>query len=288
MGCFSAPKTKAVSTMDPLLQQQVMNPLTQQMGESLFGAAGTPAVYKSTGCFGTGPKQLVSPATEGTQGAFTGAPADWAYQGQRVAGTTPLQQGAFDWAGQLPGQMSALMNQAPNFDATRQYTAELWNRDIAPGIMERFAGMGGAASGGAQKALQRAGETVSLGMASQLAPMELQARQGAAQLGLQGLGAMGTMGAEQRNIAQQGLTGQQQQFYESSPWNHPAMQYLFPTANASQRQLTQESGGMGYSALTGMAPALGMGLTGGIGGWLNPAAGSTFGAGWTSALGGMK
>jgi len=274
--------------MDPLLQQQVMHPFTTQMGTALFGTPGTPAQYSNPNfierLFGVQP-QLLAEATAGTPGAFTGGTPDWAYQGQRVAGTSPLQQGAFNWASQLPGQMSNLMNQAPNFDATRQYTAELWNRDIAPGIMERFAGMGGAASGGAQKALQRAGETMSLGMASQLAPMELQARLGAAGLGLQGLSAMGTMGAEQRNIAQQGLTGQQQQFYESSPWNHPALQYLFPTANATQRQLTQTAGGMGRSLLGAGLGMAGSALTGGMLGMIPGMGVGGFTGGMTKALG---
>ena len=288
MGCFSKPKVEAKSTMDPMLQSKVMYPFFDEMSTSLFGpgqGSSKPGCFgnnlRASGCFG-------SRANE-QQGAF-GGDTSWVYPGQRVAPTSPLQQQAFDWASQYPGQVQAMqgmglgmLGQAPNFDATRAYTGRLWNEDIAPSVMERFAGLGTADAGGAQRGLQRAGEQTALGMASQLAPMELQARLGAANLlpslggmGSQGMQTTGLMGGEQRAIGQQGMDANMARFYESQPWNHPMLQYMFPSASASQMQLVNKPGGMGYSMLTGMAPAVGTAVTGGLGGM---ASGMGFGQG---------
>lgn len=286
MGCFSKPKVEAQSTLDPNLQRHIMDPMIGQMREHLFGLPGM-----REGMPWLGGQTL--PGREPVPGAFTGAAPTWAFGGPRVAGASPLQQQAFNWAGQLPGQTQAmqgmgmnLLGQMPNFDATRQHTAMLWDRDIAPSVMERFAGAGNAMSGGAMQAMGRAGGQMALGLASQLAPMELQAKQGAAamlpamhNMGLSGMQASGLFGAEQRGIQQQQLDANRELWHEQQPWAHPMLNLMFPTAQATQRQLTQQPGGMGYSFLTGVAPAVaGAGL------------GLAFGgpAGAAAVLGGMN
>jgi len=255
MNCFSKSKTDTKPTMDPLARYYVLSPLAGEFRRQLSGAGG----------------------------AFKGGDPTWAYQGQRTAGTSPLQSQAFGAAGGLGNQAAAyqnyginMLNQAPNFDATKAYTASLWNSDIMPSVMEQFAAQGGAASGGAQKALMRAGQQTSLGLASQLAPMELQARQGAAaqlpalyNMGLSGLNTQQQLGMQQRGIEQERLTGLMNQFYESSPWAHPALQYAGGMMGTGQT-LYQKPAGMGYSALMGpmqmMGQAMGSGLSSAMGG----------------------
>jgi len=283
MGCFSAPSVKNQSTADPYMGRHVIAPFARFAGQELFGAD-------------RGEKDIF-----GQGGIFQQPTADWVYPGQRIAPPTSLQQGAFDWAGGIPGQTQTMQNfgmdmlgQAPNFGATKDYTARLWEEDIAPQVMETFAGMGTSDSGGAQQALQRGGERVALGMAAQMAPMELQARLGAASalpamqnMGLEGMRYMGTMGAEQRGLQNEALSVPMSQFYESQPWNHPLMSMVMPSISAAQGQLYQQPGGMGYSALTGMAPAVGTALTGGVAG-LEMFGGAGFGKGALQALGGMS
>jgi len=268
----SDPET--ISTVDPYVKQQLLDPLTQQISQQLFGQGATePNFLEKLAGFFTGE---IPSGTPGYGGAFTGGEVDWAYPGQRVADTSTLQNQAFTGAENLGTQANALqslgaslLGNSPNFAATKDYTGQLWNEYIAPNVMETFGGMGAGDSGGAMKALSRAGQQTALGLASQLAPMELQASQGAAallpslqQMGLDATNTQAALGTLQRGIGQEQLTSGQQAWEESQPWNHPLMQYLFPTANMYSTGITGGQEGLLSGALSGLGGAVGQGLGG--------------------------
>lgn len=203
------------------------------------------------------------------------------YGGQRLAEPSAFQTGAFDIAGMAPtgrrqfGQFQRGLENIATQDInkllapTQQYVGRLWQEDIAPSVMEQFAGMGAAESGGAARALGRAGERTALGLASTLAPYQLQA-QGqqmqaipqAAQFPFQQAGAMYGMGQMQRGLQQQPLDLAMQKWSEQQPWNNPALNFISPILGSSPYQNVgvNKPAGLGYSMLSGMAPGLGMGL----------------------------
>lgn len=218
------------------------------------------------------------------------------YGGQRVAGLAPQQLMAMGLGGMLPGGIGAAQGQAMGtlgkflggdgssmLDPVYQYGRKLWSEDIVPSVMERFAGMGTAASGGAQKALSRAGERFGLGMMGTMAPMELQARGqqlqavpmagDVAQWQIPAIQSLMGLGGVQRGVGEQQLGAQAQQWQEAQPYANPMLQFLGSVlpygAPAFENIVKPESAGMGYSLLTGMAPGVGQGMgQAGLGGVL--------------------
>jgi hypothetical protein len=244
-GFFDQPSTEWRVPYSDFMKTNIYNPLTAAIGGNLFG-------------------------TQGQPGAFTGAdPSSW------VAPISPLQQGAFDWAGQLPGmtnryqqlgtQAAGAAAQPINFGALTNQAGNLWNRTIMPSIMERMAGMDAASSGGTADALGRAGESLTSDLFAQMVPLELQGRQQQLQAGnlyqqlagmpLEPLKYMDVFGTQQREISQ-----------EAFPWNNPMMQYLLPMLGAGQQTAYQTAGGLGNQMLGVGLGAAGAGLAGaGIG-----------------------
>lgn len=224
-----------------------------------------------------------------------------------VAGPSALQQQAFGLAGQVPGQIGqfqgmgqqalrGLLDQ-PQFDPTaitktfepvRQFATKMFEEDITPQIMGRFAQMGGARSSGAQTALARAGSNLAANLSAQMAPYQFGAReaslgrqfagQQAAIPGAMGLGQMPLAGASQLyNIGagQRGIRAQQM----AEPWQNPALNFL------QMALATPGFGNVGFQGfrqpgiMESIIPAAGMAM----GGYLQQP-----GTGLGSLFGGLK
>lgn len=256
MGCMSAPSTKMKSTMDPKFAQQVYSPFVSQLGGQLFGTPATTQTTYSNWWDELLGRNGTTTTTPGTPGAFTGASPDWAYSGQRVADLTPMQSDTFNMAGSLGLQNTRdLLNGTWMSPITAQ-AQNLWNRTIMPSVMNQQSAMDSAGSGGTMDRLAVAGQDLSTQLAGQLAPLSLQA----SQIGMANLGNLSTQGMLQQQQAQNQLNASQQLWNEQQPWNHPLMQYFNSTGGMNQMTPVQQAGGMGYSALSGMAGGLGQGL----------------------------
>jgi len=275
---FGGPSVDTMSTVDPYLKEQVVDPLVGQIGQNLFG---TPAqysqpsgidqfLYNLTGGKLGSTSQQTSP---GQPGSFGGSEADWVFPAdQRVPGYQPLQQQYFQSLGQLaPQQLQQLQGiaggQAP-LDDIYNYGTRYASDVITPQVMERFAGLGTASSGGAAKGLARELGNYGLGLNAQMAPLALQnqAQQ------LQALGQMGDVqnqlamgGAQQFDVEQARANAQLSAFNEANPYNHPGLRYLATLLGGTQQEPVQNSGGMGYSLLSGLAGSEGVGNAVGAG-----------------------
>ncbi len=289
MSLFQGPSNEWKTPIDPAAYNQLFLPMTNQTAGQLFGTPGTPATPGQTtyanpllGLFGLGGSTTTpgTPGTPGTLGSFGGASPNWVYQGPRTAGYSPLQQQTFNWAGTIPDQTSYYQNlglnaanaaaQPMNYDALLGNAANLWNRTIMPSVMNRQSGMDAASSGGTADALARAGGDLSSNLFAQMAPLELQARQqqlaaanqfqSLGQMPLEAMKYMDLFGTQQRDIMQQGLTGEQQRFTESLPTNSPYMQLLSMLLQNGQQTAVQQPAGIGYSMLSGASQGLGAAL----------------------------
>lgn len=266
MGCFSGPEAPdAGDQWTDFQARQLARPLTGAVGYNLFG---------------------------GTQGsAFPTFQTDpYLYQGPYAAPMSSLQQQYFDAApGVMGSQMETLgriaNGQAP-MDAMYRYGQRFAEDVITPNVMERFAGLGTANSGGAMKGLARELGTYGLGLTSQIGQAGLEnQRQQIAAVGAMNpaLSQLGLAGGEQRNIAQQMISGD----INRSRALHPL---LSPTAQQAMNLLgfrvtpQPEPAGMGYSLLAGAAPAIGGAALGGIGGALSTAPNMSFGQGMLYGL----
>lgn len=190
------------------------------------------------------------------------------YQGERYAPVSPellqMGQGALqNLSGGLEDVFSPIYQQAQN----------LWQQQIAPGVMERFAGMGAAMGGGAESALAREGQNLSTNLGAQLAPLWLQA-----QTALPGM-AQQYSGWEQAN-RQAPLTVAQQQWGEQQPYSNPYLQMMgqiLPNSGQyTSPYLSQSAPSFGSSLLTGLGTNLAgqlgsMNLLGSFGGGLGAA-----------------
>ena len=76
------------------------------------------------------------------------------------------QQGLENLSGGIEEAFAPMYQQAEN----------LWNQQIMPGTMERFAGMGNAMSGGAASALAREGQNLTTNLGASMAPLWLEAQ----------------------------------------------------------------------------------------------------------------
>lgn len=190
------------------------------------------------------------------------------YEGQRYA---PYDQQYLGMGQQaLQGMMGGMEDV---FKPIYDYTSQMWNEQIAPQTMERFAGMGAAQSGGAADALARAGQGLTMGMGAQLAPMYLQ--------NLQQLpGQIRAQGSLEQQLAQQPLDIQKQQWLEQQPYQNPYLgmtQSVLPYGSPwVENYAQQQPASMGYSALTAMAPALGSAIGGPLLGGLGSLMGGLF------------
>lgn len=219
MGCFSAPSTKVqqVSTLSPR-QDTWMG----QLGQFLMPMLGQ-----------AGPS----------------------YSGQRVAGLSPLQTGAFDLAGAQGMQSTRDLFNGTWMSPIRSQAENLWNRTIMPSIMNQQASMDAAGSGGTMDRLAVAGQDMSTQLAGMLAPLSLQANQ----IGMSGLGSLLGFGGQQQGQTQNELQALQQQWYEQQPLFNPVLSQLgLLFGQQTENIASQKPGGMGYSMLgTGVGSLLG-------------------------------
>lgn len=166
--------------------------------------------------------------------------------------------------------MGALENlsggQEDVFDPIYDYTQRMFEDVVAPEVMERFAGMGAAMSGGAAQALAREGGTLALGMGAEMAPLWLQS-----QAALPGL-AQG-LGAYEQQTRQEPLTVAQEIFEAQQPYANPYLnltEKVLPYSGVHQANLLgtrQDDENFGEGMLRGMAPMLGAGIGGAMMGW---------------------
>lgn len=204
------------------------------------------------------------------------------YQGQRVAGMTPMQLQAWDMAGRLPEQAAGL--QGASVDAIQRATSpistdwmnpifnaatDFFNSSIAPQVMNNFAATGSADSGMAQANLAGAGASLAQQLAGQLAPYYHEAQMANRQnlmnapgqygnvlnLGLNALSPVAAAGGEQRGYNQQMLDTQRQIWSEYDPLANRAIQMMGPALGTSafENVLTQSTNPL----MSGMAAGLG-------------------------------
>jgi hypothetical protein len=167
---------------------------------------------------------------------------------------------------QLSGLQGIANSQAP-LNAMYQYGQRYANDVITPNVLERFAGLGAADSGGAARGLARELGTYGLGLSSQIgqAGLQNQAQQ------LQAYGQMGQVpaqlglaGAQQYDITNAQLGAQQQQYLEGQPYNNPWYN-IGGSLLGQYQQPVQQGAGMGYSALGGLLGSTGVGNFAGAG-----------------------
>lgn len=170
-------------------------------------------------------------------GALKGAEI---YPGQTYAG---VSQNYLDTSNQALQNLSGNMQDV--FDPIYQQASNMWNQQIMPGVMERFAGMGAAGSGGAQSALAREGQNLTTNLGATLAPMWLQNQQA-----LPGL-AQQTGTWEQAN-RQGSLSDAYQQWLAQQPYNNPYLN-LGMSALGVQNNQTAVQQPMGFGATLGNA-----------------------------------
>lgn len=269
MGCFSAPKASTISSLAPA-QQQLLN---TAIGQHLIPGLSSPVDV---------------------------------YGGQRVAGASPLQSMAYNWGSQLPGQTQALQGLgtslvgqvAQPFDVNAALSpvtnaaSLFWSRDVVPSVMERFAGMGAADSGGAMNALARSGQEYGTSLAGQLAPLALNAAlQGRGQqlqagsllpsiagMSASPLSMLAGLGSTQFGQSQAQLDAAMQAWLEGQGYSNPWLQMAGGFLGGTMSPI-QQAGGLGYSMLAGAAGGLGESLGSGASSMLGklPVIGGFFG-----------
>ena len=97
------------------------------------------------------------------------------------------------------------------YDPIYQRATQQWNQEIAPNVMERFAGMGNALSGGASSALAREGQNLMTGISAEVAPLYQKAI-------FEGLPGLATWEQQGR---QQPLDVDYQKWFEQQPYASP-------------------------------------------------------------------
>lgn len=217
--------------------------------------------------------EQVSTLTRGQRGALNslgsfvtpqiGQAAD-VFGGQRVAGASPLQQGAFDiFGGLAPGiggalggglgglqqSRESLQGFLGDFDPAASQQAfqsgvvdpslRNFQQNVIPGITERFSNVAGS-SGVLAKALADAGGDLQSNLGAQGALFNQNARNtfnqnrlnasgqlaGQSTQGLNFLNSLSGLGGQQRDIAQQGLGADFARFQEGQAVNNPILGLL--------------------------------------------------------------
>ena len=215
-----------------------------------------------------------------------------AYPGQMVARASPLQQQAFGDAPQAYGQGMAGLDTARTylnrgvtpwnpyeteqmFQPIKDMALNTFNRDIAPGILNRYGAIDSARSSGAQRELAGAGADLLANLAAQLSPMQFQAWQAnlnrnvaGSQQAAQLAGMPQQLGSQLYNmgVGQRGITGEMLQepyskWQMAQPWSNPALNY------AGQALGTQAFNNIAYPKPPSTGQQL-LGLAGNIGGGL--------------------
>lgn len=218
------------------------------------------------------------------------------YGGQRLAGISPYQTqglgmaggapGAYEFAqggmedvlGNLSGGMQKFGGGIEDvFAPIYQQSQNLWNQEIAPDVMERFAGMGNAMSGGAASALAREGQNLSTNLGATLSPMWLQSQLADQQAmlqsqmalpgmleqyaGMPGEGAQEMLGFGdyQRQLEQQKLDLAQQKWLEQQPYGSPYVSLGKDILSGGGANAMENIAKTKGDFLTSAAPGLGMG-----------------------------
>jgi len=145
------------------------------------------------------------------------------------------------------------------FDPIYDYTQRMFEDVVTPEVMERFAGFGGAMSGGAAQALAREGGTLALGMGAEMAPLWLQS-----QAALPGLAQ--SQGLYEQQTRQEPLTQAQDIFQAQQPYANPYLgltEKVLPYSGVHQANLLgtrQDDENFGEGMMRGMAPMAGMAI----------------------------
>lgn len=218
----------------------------------------------------------------GWQGGTGGFKQPDVYGGQRLADVSPMQTQGLDIASGISGAygtartgLEGVINNLSGgmqdvFSPIYQQAQNLWQQQIEPGVMERFAGMGAAAGGGAQSALAREGQNLTTNLGAALAPYYMQAQTALPSIlqqyaGMPSQEAMSLLGfgEYERGLNQEQLSQAQQIWGEQQPYSNPYLgltSQVLPYGQWSQPLATQQPAGFGSSLLSGMAPYLGMSL----------------------------
>ena len=219
------------------------------------------------------------------------------YEGQLTAGMQPAQQNAMSLLGQFMGQgyqtpmasqmatslqqMSDPTAMAQRYQQAAMPVAQQAMAQMMPQMKEEFVGTGTRLSqglvdrggqlaqnlsqqvaAGAQQAAQQGMQT-----AASLYPAVLGAEQAQMQYPWQQAQAGMQMGEMARQIEQQQLTAQFQEFLRTQPENAPLLQAMLQALGLQTQQTVVDPGQESFlaSLLQGMAPGVGMGLGAALG-----------------------
>ena len=152
-------------------------------------------------------------------------------------GASPLQQQAFGMAGQDIGQMMAPVG---------DYAQNMFQQETIPAIMGALGSQGMARSSGAADILGRQGRNLSMGLASQFAPMQFQQP-----------GMMAGLGGMQRGIGEEQTQFGLQRFMAGTPEQDPRLGFIGPAFTSAYDTAVQQ----GF-----YSPGLGTQILGAIGG----------------------
>lgn len=139
------------------------------------------------------------------------------------------------------------------FAPITQQAQNLWQQQIMPNVMERFAGMGNALSGGAASALAREGQNLSTNLGATLAPMWMEGQMAMPGLA-QGFGSWEQAGRQQPLDLAQQLWGEEQGWPQVNPYFNAALDVMGQGGSRAMENIAQQ-GSPGF--LTSMAPGLG-------------------------------
>lgn len=175
-------------------------------------------------------------------------------------GPSPLQQQAMNLGAALPNYLTN--NPAfAGFDPSQinmamkpvgDYAQSMFQQQTIPSIMSALGETGAARGSGAMDILGREGRNLSLGLASQFAPMQYQGLQDtlsrqaqmpsiAANL----TGTIGELGGLQRSFGEALKDYQMQRWEAGQPWTNPALNYLSAALGQPMTAYSQ-AGRMGY------------------------------------------
>ena len=152
---------------------------------------------------------------------------------------------AFQLAGQIPQNLQNMLGTSGNFlqnflnpkqgqfDAITENAMNVFQNETVPFLENRFGGGNQVSSSAFNRALGRAGSDLSMSIAAQQAPLDLQSSQqrlqanrdlqGLALLGGEGAGQLARFGGMQQGIDEQLRLGQERQFNLQNPFNSPAV-----------------------------------------------------------------
>jgi len=160
-----------------------------------------------------------------------GAQGPWGAAGTAVA-ENPLEPIFSQYYNALTGMLGGATPAAQNYFQTSYLDPmmEAWKTEMLPGLMQSQATAGTIGTGGAQQQRQDLSESLMKELAQVGAGLQYQQQQLALPQVL-GLGQyVQGLGAEERAMQQQVLDTQFQQWLQSLPYNHPALQMLLQAA----------------------------------------------------------